>query len=42
MSIALVFAVLSLLFSSPFLVAVWRERTGRMPQPPVPPGPVPR
>ncbi|MFF7631508.1 hypothetical protein [Streptomyces cyaneofuscatus] len=42
MSIVLVFAALSLLVSSPFLVALWRERTGRMPQPPTPPGPGPQ
>ncbi|MFH8483638.1 hypothetical protein [Streptomyces sp. NPDC018055] len=42
MSIVLVYVVLSLLVSSPFLVAVWRHLSGRMPQPPSPPGPAPR
>ncbi|MFD8469018.1 hypothetical protein ACFV10_28420 [Streptomyces cyaneofuscatus] len=42
MSIVLTYLALSLLVSSPFLVAVWRERTGRIPQPPTPPGPGPR
>ncbi|MFE9461617.1 hypothetical protein [Streptomyces californicus] len=40
--IALVYVVLSLLVASPFLVAVWRYRSGRMPLPPNPTGGVPR
>ncbi|WP_267489207.1 hypothetical protein [Streptomyces sp. DH8] len=42
MLIALAYVVLSLLVSSPFLVAVWRYRAGRMPSPPAPSGGVPR
>ncbi|WP_275428520.1 hypothetical protein [Streptomyces sp. CS090A] len=42
LTVLLSFAALALLAASPFLVAVWRERTGRMPQPPTPPGPAPQ
>ncbi|MGW7398108.1 hypothetical protein ACWGH7_16605 [Streptomyces cyaneofuscatus] len=42
MSIVLTYLALSLLVSSPFLVAVWRHLAGRMPQAPTPPGPGPR
>ncbi|MEV2259244.1 hypothetical protein AB0J13_11355 [Streptomyces anulatus] len=39
MVIVLVYAVLCLLAASPFLVAVWRHASGRMPQPPTLPDP---